>query len=173
MNWEATVAISVVVGTLAVVITLIYVGVQIKQNTKVARWATRQSITDLMIETSKDIISDQQLAELLIRELNGEKLDAVERLRLFARAYTALRNWENIHYQYRTGMLTEDEWSGFKLNLEAVFEWPLMHTYWENEGKFYSGAFQKEIAAILKNASKTPDVRTHAYVLPREEERSE
>ena len=172
MNWEAIDAVSGALGALVVVISLIYVGIQIKQNTKVARSATRQAITELMIESNKDLVSDPSLADVFIKDLKGEKLDSVDRLRLLSRAFLALRNWENIHYQYRTGMLTEDEWRGFRLNLEAIFEWQTVRTVWKNEKQFYSGAFQKEIDGILKRLPESK-VRTHDYAVSGEKETPE
>jgi hypothetical protein len=143
MNWEAIDAVSGAIGTLVVVISLIYVGVQIKQNTKVARSATRQAITELMIDSNKDVVNDPSLAGAFIKDLKGEKLDEVDRLRIFSRAYFAMRNWENMHYQYSTGMLTKDEWRGFRLNLAAIFEWKTVRTVWKNEKQFFSETFQK------------------------------
>jgi hypothetical protein len=164
MNWGAVDAISGAIGTLVVVISLIYVGVQIKQNTKVARSATRQAITELMIDSNKDIVADPSLAEAFIRDLRGEELNEVDRLRLLSRAYFAMRNWENIFYQYRTGMLTKDEWLGFRLNLEAIFEWKSTRTFWGNERQFFSEAFQKEIDKIIQE-SPEHKVRSHGYAI--------
>ena len=52
MNWQAIVAISEIIGTVAVVISLIYVGLQIKQSTIVARSTARQAVTELMLQSS-------------------------------------------------------------------------------------------------------------------------
>lgn len=172
MDWEAIDAISGAIGTLVVVVSLIYVGVQIKQNTKVARSATRQAITELMIESNKDIVTDAGLAEAFQRDLKGEKLSEVDRLRVLSRAYFAMRNWENIFYQYRTGMLTKDEWRGFRLNLEAICEWKTVRTVWKNEKQFFSETFQNEIEEILKNLPDSK-VRSHGYALSSNVEDSE
>lgn len=48
MNWEAISAISEVVGAVAVVVSLIYLALQIRQNTKVVRGTTLDSITDTL-----------------------------------------------------------------------------------------------------------------------------
>lgn len=46
MNWEAISAISDIVGAVAVVISLVYVAAQIRQNTKMARSGAKQSLTE-------------------------------------------------------------------------------------------------------------------------------
>ena len=171
MSWEAIDAISGAVGTLVVVISLIYVGVQIKQNTKVARSSTRQAVTQLMIDSNKELMTDPGLTEIFIKDMKGEKLGEVDRLRILSRAWFALRNWENIHYQYRTGMLTKDEWRGFRLNLVAILEWHSVRKVWKNEKQFFSEAFQKEVDDIL---NKNSDAKTgwHEYTLSGENEES-
>ena len=165
MNWQAIVAISEIIGTVAVVISLIYVGLQIKQSTIVARSTARQAVTELMLQSSTNLVDDATLAAAFIKDLKGEQLDPVDRLRLFGRAYAAMRNWENMHYQYRTGMLTEDEWRGFRKNLEAVFEWPSIRTYWENEKQFYSPAFRAEVESILQSVGEPPTKLSHEYAI--------
>jgi hypothetical protein len=163
MDWIAIAAISEIAGTIAVVVSLIYVGVQIKQNTTVARSTARQSVTELMVEAGSNMVQDSTLAAALLKNMKGEHLDDVERLRLLGHANISMRNFENIHYQFRTGMLTEEEWLGFKMNLGAVFEWPLIRTYWENEKQFFSPVFQAEIDSILESAPQNPDFHSHSY----------
>ena len=172
MNWEAIDAISGALGALVVVISLIYVGIQIRQNTKVARSATRQAITELFIDSNKDIVGDPDLAGAFIKDLNGQELNDVERLRVLSRAYLALRNWENIHYQFRNGMLTQDEWQGFRLNLKAIFEWRTVRTVWDNEKQFFSMEFQNEIDEILKDVPE-PRIQSHGYAVTGEKKSQE
>ena len=125
-----------------------------------------------MIDSNKDLVADPSLAEAFIKEMRGEKLDGVDRLRILSRAYFSMRNFENMHYQYKTGMLTSDEWRGFKMNLEAICEWPSVRTFWENEKQFFSSAFQKEISEILE---KVPDAKasSHRYVIHAGKENSD
>jgi hypothetical protein len=165
MDWDAIAAISEIIGTTAVVISLIYVGIQIRHSTAVARSTARQSVTELMLESTSNLVEDCSLAAAFVKEMKGEELDDVEHLRLLGRAYLAMRNWENIHYQYRIGMLTSDEWQGFRANLEAILEWPSTRNYWQNEKQFYSAAFRTEVNKILQNLADRPDWQSHSYVL--------
>ena len=52
VNWEAVSAIGEIVGAIAVVVTLAYLAVQIRQNTQVARSTARQAITQTTIDSS-------------------------------------------------------------------------------------------------------------------------
>jgi hypothetical protein len=165
MNWEAIGAIGELIGAVAVVITLVYLAVQIRQNTMVSRAATRQKVAQMAMAAGSDVAINGDLAELLVRDLEGKEITPAQRLRLFARLYVALRHWENIHYQHLIGMLSKDEWRGFRLNLKALFEWKTTQTYWKNERSFYSSAFQDEITTIQKEVASSNEDPRHDYVL--------
>ena len=150
MNWEAIGAVGEILGALAVVATLGYLATQIRQNTKTARSSMRQAIAEMTMSTARDIVSHGELAEAFAKQMAGEALSQPERLRLIARCYVAMRNYENIHYQYLSGMLSDDEWQGFRLNLKAIIQWDTMQTYWKNEHQYYSKAFQELIAAVQR-----------------------
>ena len=163
MNWEAISAIGEIIGALAVVITLIYLARQIKDNTRVARSATRQSIAETTMSIADDMIGDRELAKVFLKDIQNADLDAAERLQIFARAYKGMRNYENIHYQFLTGMLSENEWLGFRSNLKANFEWASMRAYWDNEKQYYSAPFQKEVVGIIEELSESNE-DSFAYV---------
>jgi hypothetical protein len=122
MNWEAIGAIGEIIGALAVVLSLIYLATQIKHSSKVAQSSTRHEVTKSVMIGGQMLAENDQLAFLMQKMNSGENLEPHERLRLNALAYTTTRNWENIHYQYLNGMLTENEWRAFRANLKALFQ---------------------------------------------------
>lgn len=149
MNWEAVSAIAEVVGVIAIVVSLIYVAVQIRQSTKVARAATRQAIADSTESLGSDLINDGGMAEIFVKHINGEELSAVESLRLQARCYRDMQHWENIFYQFNEGLVSLDQWSGFRKNLAALMEIDAYREYWDHEASHYSDSFQAEMMTIV------------------------
>jgi hypothetical protein len=149
MNWDAVSAIAEVVGVIAIVVSLIYVSIQIKQNTKVARAATRQAISESTENLGVDLIGNGEIAEIFVKHLSGKELSPVENLRLQARCYRDMQHWENIHYQFNEGLVSEDQWDGFRKNLISLLAIDAYREYWEHESFHYSDAFQAEISAIL------------------------
>jgi len=153
MNWEAIGAVAEIVGVIAVVVSLVYVSVQIKQNTKVARAATRQAIAESTENLVSDLISNAEIAEIFVKHMNGEDLSPVENLRLQARCYRDMAHWENIHYQFTEGMVSNDQWLGFRKNLAALLAIEIYREYWEHESFHYSDAFQAEVESIRKETN--------------------
>ena len=150
MNWDAIGAIGEIIGALAVVITLAYLAIQIRQNTKVAQASTRQGVTNSAMEGGKFIAECPDIAVFLQKLNSGEELEPHELMRLNALAYFSTRNWENIHYQYLQGMLTENEWAAFRKNLKILYQGKLWQDYWDREKEIYTDIFKKEIEALLK-----------------------
>ena len=130
MNWQAVSAIAEVVGVIAVVVSLIYLAIQIRQNTKVSRAATRQAIAESTEKLGDDLINNSDMAAIFVRHLSGGALSPAEKLRLQARCYRDLQHWENVHYQYNEGLLSEDQWRGFRKNLGTLLAIEAYQDYW-------------------------------------------
>ena len=157
MDWAAIGAVSEVIAAVAVVISLVYLATQVRQATKIARATTRNAIAESAQALSQDVIDNADMAEIFVKHLNGEELNAVEMLRLQGRCYRDMRHWENIFYQVREGLLTNEEWSGFRKNLAALFEIDAYRDYWVSEAGLYSEAFREQIDALLKEISENAE----------------
>jgi hypothetical protein len=157
VNWEAIGAIGEIIGAIAVVTSLVYLATQIRQSTKVARSATRQAIAETAQRLGEDLIDDTGMAEILVRHISGEELNAVEQIRLQARCYRDMRHWENIHYQMSEGLMAEEQWQGFRRNLQILFGIGAYREYWEHESELYSEAFRKEVEAVIDQLGDSAD----------------
>lgn len=157
MNWAAIGAVSEVIAAIAVVVSLVYVGTQIRQATKIARASTRNAIAESAQALTSDLIGDAKMAEILVRHLNGEELNPVDKLRLEGRCYRDLRHWENIYYQVREGLMTTEEWEGFRKNLALMLAIEAYRQYWQFESELYSEAFREEIDLILQESPKVQE----------------
>jgi hypothetical protein len=135
-------------GSIGVIATLIYLAIQIRQNTSVAQASTRQAIAESGQALTRDFLDSREMAEIFVRHLGGERLAAVDRLRLNGRCYRDMRHWENIRYQLRQGLLATDEWSGFRNNLAALFQVQAYREHWQAEAALYGDAFRREVDSI-------------------------
>jgi len=165
MNWESIGAIGEIIGAVAVVVTLAYLAIQVRDSTLIARSATRQAIAETAMEHGRHLIDDRNLMTALLRDLRGQDQDDVDWARLMAHNYITMRHYENILYQHRAGMIEHDEWRGFRENLKAVLEWKSMRQFWQNESHYYSDAFRAEVLAIQREQSDIDSPMSHSYIL--------
>jgi len=129
MNWEAISAVSEIVGAVAVVISLIYVAAQIRQNTKMMRAAAKQSLTEAsqnLIYTAIDK-SDEWVKLTTGDDPASPEEDA--RMSLLVRAM--LRGFESQCYQYESGLLEDDEWRALQAAIKDLCSLPGMNRYWQ------------------------------------------
>jgi hypothetical protein len=82
LNWEAIGAIGEVVGGVAVIATLLYLAVQIRQNAQSVRNAASLSVNEGLAEINRRVSNDPEFAELWLRGLKDYRgLTDVERMR--------------------------------------------------------------------------------------------
>lgn len=82
MNWEAIGAIGELVGALGVILTLAYLAIQIRQNTKSTDKQNRRDAMEFVYTSSRPMIDDSELAEIYLRGMDDfHSLTDVEKLR--------------------------------------------------------------------------------------------
>ena len=108
-----------------VVISLLFVGYEIRQNTTLARAQMRNELSMGIVNWLMVEAENPQLASVALRGRVGGEL-TVEEARQYERQTRALfRCWENVHYQYRQGLYDEVEFSGHRDAMrEEVTTWP-------------------------------------------------
>jgi len=149
MNWNALAAIAELLAAMGVLVSLLYLAHQIKQNTLVGRSMARQGISSLAVAGGAFFAENKEVTELLFRALNGDPPDGPEGLRLQAACYMIMRQYENIHYQSDLGMLSQSEWTGFRENLKLFYRTDLFRNYWPQEAHLFSPSYRAEVEAII------------------------
>ena len=125
MNWEAISAVGQLVGALAVLVTLIYLAVQIRQNTAAVATATYESAMTGFNDINVVVASHPSLASLLDRgcqspdSLNAEE---VVQFNFLLRCYA--NQWWKLFKLYERGSLPGREWSIFAREAAQFFDQP-------------------------------------------------
>lgn len=114
-------AVGELVGAIASVVLLIYIAVQIRQNSKMlehntraTETATRQAFTSQDQAYLCSSLDPAVLAVAVAKLENGDDLSQVERSQLIARQHVNFRVFESAFSQYMRGVLTEPEWDRYR-----------------------------------------------------------
>jgi len=125
VNWNALSAIAELLGAMAVVASLLYLAVQVRQNTRQARLAAQQATVHELGQALRAQAQDREWATLLSRALEGlEQLDAVERIQFLSHVGSILRLYELAYLQYQNGTLDPHFWRGFERAIGDVISYP-------------------------------------------------
>ena len=122
---------------------------QVRQNTKLSRAATRQALADGAQRLASDVVENDDIARIMQDAMDGKEVKPHERFRLQSRCYRDLRFWDNAYYQYTEGLLTAEEWDGFRENLRLIFQFPFYLDYWENLQVMFAAPFRHEVNSLL------------------------
>jgi len=101
MHWDTIVAISQLVAAVGVILSLVFVGLQIKQNTRALQRTEHNSTMEQWTVIRQAIAQNRDIAELMTAGLQGERaLDAADQLRL--EQMLAEHAWAAFHIWDRT-----------------------------------------------------------------------
>ena len=133
------------IGTL---ITLVYLAVQIRQNTNVVRGATYQQVATAFTSVVGDIYRDPELARIFTAGSDGlRSLSKEDRARFHYLTINLFRTFENLHHQYRKTLIDYEDWEGHREGFLRFLSREEMQGWWrENSFRFnrYFRAFIDE-----------------------------
>jgi hypothetical protein len=143
MNWDAVGAFGEVIGASAVVISLLYLAVQIRSQ-------VRQNALSAMHDVSvgfRDIIKDfqhPQAAELQTRANREgvESLSDAELFQIMVGAQRFFRLWEEAFYLHQDGRLDERIWDGLHRQFSAFISTQGYSYAWKMRREFYGADFR-------------------------------
>lgn len=116
MNWDAIVAIVEIVGLLAVVASLVYLAIQVRQNSQLISQNTFVARSAMVHETSAfyarffELIADSsELASIFHRGKSSEALDPVELERFEALLEVYFTSLENMDHQFKSDLYFDED----------------------------------------------------------------
>jgi hypothetical protein len=154
------------VGGIAVVVTLIYVALQIRSNTRATRAATFLGLTNAW----QDVLlasADADFVELQIKaSADPSAVTESEYFRLYLRSRVLFRRFENDFFQYRSGTFDPGGWEGYRNSLAAdVLASPSLRALWEQQRSMFAPEFAAYVDEQIDSHRKADHV-TDARGLP-------
>ena len=138
MTLQDYAAIGELIGALAVVISLIYVGYQIRQNTRVNSASARHAISEFALEFSK---FNAAHADRLAKVMQETELDEADRLFRWWCHMQIILHAETYYHHYQMGMLPQTHWQGYVHYVTGYLASPGMREFWADVGPAFSSDF--------------------------------
>ena len=146
MNWSAVGALSDLIGALAVVVSLIYLAIQIRQNTNALRAETAREVVASIRAINTTVASDPELFRIFSTMTeNPSQLSPQERGRATHLLFNHFRAIEDAHRQYTKGNLDEEVWAGWSRVLYDYINSPGWREYWNLRRDLFSSTFARYV----------------------------
>jgi hypothetical protein len=146
MNWDAVGAIAETVGALGVIVSLIYLALQVRQNTQQVRLGRFQETSSSLQDGFAPIYNTGNPAIWYKGHFRPDDLDEQEAyiFRMFMERQ--LYNVQNIIYQHEHGLIDEAVFeSTISLMRELLIDSPGGSSYWKEHRHMYTEAMRAAV----------------------------
>jgi hypothetical protein len=145
-------------GGIGVFLTLIYLALQVRQNTRsleantsVARAQTRVQLTSDAVESVRSVRTDDSMVEVLVKAASGEELNAKDQLLIDLWIRELFRSAEGSFYQHRIGAVDDEEFEGIYTFFKETFRSPNVKAFWSANKHQFPAAFASEVDEMIRD----------------------
>ena len=136
MNWEAVGAIGEIVGAIAVVLTLGYLAVQIRQNTRTVRSAAHQAWSSSTAELNMVLPSNREFARVYrTGSENPTRLEPEQRDQFNIFVIQIFNAYQSLFFQFRHGTIDEVHWQSNLKTIRRILSAPGARGCWDRYGE--------------------------------------
>lgn len=131
-----------VASAVGVIVSLVYLAVQIRQNTRVVRNPTHHALTVTRLDYIALVVQNPELSRILrIGSHDPEQLNEDERHRFDLIMYYLFSAGENFYYQNRQGALDSEQWERWCGTLRNYFTQPGVRAWFEKRPTRFAASF--------------------------------
>jgi len=153
MNWEAITALSDFIAAIAVVISLVYIAIQVRIGAKALKTDLRDATFRTIMEWNYAVTADPALADLFQRSAaDWDLLEGQERARAVHLMFSYFKLFENIYLHYLDGLVEEKVWLSNKQILLAYGTQPGAQYYLSNRMPVFDPKYQALLREMQPSA---------------------
>ena len=139
------------IGGVAVLVTLIYLAVQVRSGAREQRAASMRESTREMASVLQAISLSGETAEIWRNGMNHFiELGPTERLRFSGLIGHLLRLQEQLYYQVGDGTVEPEVWGGFENQLHDLAAYPGFHDWWPTRENWYGQRFRRFVDSHIR-----------------------
>ena len=165
MSWDAINAISQLISSIAVVLSVLYLGIQVHRSTRVAKVAAQDAAASAVRDVTNTFMDNADMARIWrvgLEDLASLSVD--DQARFFHGTHQFLKAFETIHFHHVNGLMDEQIWLGWRELLRHYVGSPGIRHYWDLRNKLFSERFRKYVTTM----GPPDDPRTVGGLLARE-----
>jgi len=137
---------------LAVVISLLFVGFNINQNTRVMQAANDNFLYETQDAILNSVVESSDFASIYHRRLNEGELTAVEELRMRNQSYRDLFMWELAYVRNQEGLFSSDQWNSWNKSYSIQFKSEFPSEWWADSRDWVRDDFAAHVDAVYASA---------------------
>lgn len=160
MNIESMANYADVIGGIAVIVTLIYVGIQIRSNTNTVRSAAAQSVHEAFAIWYRMVAADATLAQLVTDGLRDySSLSETDKARFVSTFMAFLSCSQDAFIKWREGSLSAELWMGWELVMMNLVSAPGGKDFWSERSYLFGEEFRNHVENVIMKRRPHPNAK--------------
>ena len=153
MDWDAIGAIGETVGALGVILSVLYLAIQIRKDAAARVAETSHSLAARAGQVQQILSENRELAGIWRKALSGdvEGFDDADLTQFETFLSVVTRSYEDGFFQHRKGLIEEEFWLGTVGSLSDVVRAPGYVTWWQTHKHWYREDFQTFVDDVISN----------------------
>ena len=150
MNWAMLAAIGQLAAVFVGIPSLIYLALQIREQTRERRQAAVNHLTVQWGDLTKSLHDNAEFAAIYLRGVHSfTDLDGLSKLRFSAFLNRFFKNFEGMYFSHRDGILTQSLWKEIERTMSDVIAYPGTRQWWETRKHWHTDEFARVVDEII------------------------
>ncbi len=162
MNWEMLAALGQLAAVFVGIPSLIYLAVQIREQTKERRQSAVNALTVQWGDLTCALHDSTELSAIFLRGVQSfADLDPVSKLRFSAFFNRFLNHFEAMYFSHCDGILTASAWGKIERTMNDLIAYPGIQQWWEERRHWHTEEFGRVVDAIIARGTEPKAYSTY------------
>jgi len=156
MTLEDAYLLAGIIAALGVIVSLVFVGFQINQNTAATRMAAAQAVHANFADWYAHMLGDPELATISVKGLQDYgALNTEEKAQIVSLFMIFSLNMQDAFYKWQEGSLAPELWRSWEEVSLNLFSTEGGNAFWAERGYLFGQGFKTHISEVIMK--RTPD----------------
>ena len=162
MNWEMLAAIGQLTTVLIGLPSLMYLAIQIREQTKERRHAAINTLAGQWSELVTSLNDSAEFSAIYLRGLQSfHELDPVSKVRFSAFFGRFFKNFEGMYFYRLGGVLGSSSWGEIERTMTDLLAYPGTRAWWETRKHWHADEFARVVDEIIAQGNEAKAYATY------------
>lgn len=158
MNWDALGAVGEIAGAIGVIVTLVYLSIQLRQNTRASKITAIQNSMENSARLSEMLSSDDDLADVFWRGLaDPDSLDMRQKRKFIGVINVFMRRESVAYYLHKEGTMPDHLWESRVAAFTGPLNQPGFELYMVMAASTLPADFREFVEELMRGESTMPN----------------
>ncbi len=153
MSLDQAALLAEIIGGAAILLTLVFLVLELRRNTAATRSATHQTQVDSTVGLQAMLVNDAALAGIILKaNADISSITSEDNLRLQYLYQSHFNLWHSAYWNKREGLLSEHAWHTWDKGMNLILKnQQACRQAWKQGGELYDEDFQAYVDEILES----------------------